>query len=129
LEVRLRRKIRELHENLEETDSLKKEAESALHDQWEYYERNQHERDATSEKVDVALYGMLNKLHKQLQERDRAATQNEATLCRRCKELRFSRAKACFERDRTITQMKEREKKVREECHDGNCGNQPLLHN
>ena len=32
----------------------------------------QQERGATSQKVEVALYGMLNKLHKQLQERDRA---------------------------------------------------------
>jgi len=29
-------------------------------------------RDATSQKVEVALYGMHNKLHKQLKDRNRA---------------------------------------------------------
>jgi len=47
LEFRFRRKIGELHEELEETDILKKEAESALRDQREYYEKQQQVRDAT----------------------------------------------------------------------------------
>jgi hypothetical protein len=33
-----------------------------------YYEKQQQEQDVNSEKVEVALYGMLNELHKQLQE-------------------------------------------------------------
>jgi hypothetical protein len=59
LEVKLRRKIRELHEATEETDSDKKEAESALHAQREYYERKQQERDANREEVEVSLYGAI----------------------------------------------------------------------
>ena len=57
-----------LREKIQETDIVEKIKESALRGQREYYERKQQERNATTQKVEVGLSGMLNKLYKQLQE-------------------------------------------------------------
>jgi ABC-type transporter Mla subunit MlaD len=66
--VKLRCKIRDLQEELQETDILKKEAESALCGQKVYYLRKQEERDAIREQTEVVLYDRIDKLHKQLGE-------------------------------------------------------------
>ena len=71
-------------------------------------------RDSTKEQVKVPLYGMINKLLKQLQEIVRAARRPEATLRRQCEELRTSRTKTPFETENAIRWFKELENRVRE---------------
>jgi len=64
MEVRYCRKIRELNEELQETECLKKEAESSFRSQREYYELKLQERDAKSEQVEYSLYVTVNRLKK-----------------------------------------------------------------
>jgi hypothetical protein len=105
VEVKLGRKIRKLHDKLQDTESNKKEVGFTLHGQREYYERKQQERDATREQVEMALYDMINKLHKQLEESIRASRQLEATLHHRREELRIRITETHFERERDIRQI------------------------
>ena len=60
-----------------------------------YYKWKLHERDAKSEQVEYSLYIMVNRLKKQLEEKDKqlqesntAISELKATLDRRCKEIR-----------------------------------------
>jgi chromosome segregation ATPase len=62
LEFRLGYRITELEEDLQETDILKKEAESALRRQRKYYVKKQRERDALRDQVEADLYDRLKKL-------------------------------------------------------------------
>lgn len=64
MEVRYCRKIRELNEELQETECLKKEAESSFCSQREYYELKLQERDTKSEQVEYSLYVTVNRLKK-----------------------------------------------------------------
>jgi DNA repair exonuclease SbcCD ATPase subunit len=66
VEVGLRRKISELEENIQETDRLKKEAESAVHAQREYYKKKQQERDVINEQLQDRIYGFINTAQKQV---------------------------------------------------------------
>jgi hypothetical protein len=84
--------------------------------------REETARDAASESVEVALYGVLI-LHKELQERVRAAKELEETLRRQCEELRTSLTETHFEGERAIRQIKELENKVRENTATGKLWN------
>jgi DNA repair exonuclease SbcCD ATPase subunit len=84
LEVRLRREIRELEEELQETDMLKKEAESDVHAQREYYKRKQQERDTINEQVQDDLYGIINRVQKELQDSERCITEIVDSNNRKC---------------------------------------------
>jgi chromosome segregation ATPase len=83
--------IRELSEKLEKTYGEKKETESALHDQWEDYERKLQEKDAESKKVRHALIGMYNGLEEQLEGSNRTKRTLEFILNIRDEELHFCR--------------------------------------
>jgi hypothetical protein len=52
--------------------------------------------------VQVALYDMIDKLHKQLEERFGASRQLEATLRHRCEKLRIHLTETHFERETAI---------------------------
>jgi len=95
-------KIRELCEKLEKTDTDNKEAESTISTppgQRKYYEVKQQERDATSEKEHIAIYGFTDKLHKQLQ-KCQSRNRTWATIRRQCEELRTGLTETHFERER-----------------------------
>jgi len=94
-------KIRELCEKLEKTDTDNKEAESTISTppgQRKYYEMKQQERDATSGKEHIAIYGFIDKLHKQLQ-KCQSRKRTWATIRRQCEELRTSLTETHFERE------------------------------
>ena len=71
VEFKLRLKIKEVCEKLEETESDKKEAESALRAQREYYERKLQERDAKIESVEEIYNGVIKRQQKECENRYR----------------------------------------------------------
>ena len=101
-------KIRELCEKLEKTDIDNKEAESTISTPpgQRKYKMKQQERDASSEKEHIAIYGFIDKLHKQLQ-KCQSRKRTWATIRRQCEELRTSLTETPFERER------ERERVIR----------------
>ena len=126
LEFKFLCKIWELPDKIQETDIDEKNTESALRGQREYYERKLQERNATTEKVEVDLCSMLNKLYKQLPVSE---PQVEATLHRQSEELHTILTETHFERERATRRIKELEHNVREKDFDRHCGSQPPLHN
>jgi len=128
MEVRYRCKIRELKEELQETVCLKKEVES---------ERKLQERDTKSEQVEYSLYVMVNRLKKQLEEKDkqlqesnRAISELKATLKCQCKEIcEIKCSEAYFERESANRQNRELAKRLQEEqCNNKNvCGSYRAL--
>jgi hypothetical protein len=74
--VKLQLKIRELEEDLQETEILSKEAESALRRQRFYYVKKQTKRDAITEQMEGAHFDRVNKLKKQLEKSDRDLKQS-----------------------------------------------------
>jgi len=104
LEIKLRLRIRELRLQLQETDDDKKEAESTLRDQREYYKRKLQESEAISQRTEEALNDMIFRLQTQLLERER--------------ELNISRTETRFEKERAIRRIKGLENTVRQKDRD-----------
>jgi hypothetical protein len=118
LEGKFRRRIWELEDELQETDSLKKEVESALRDQRQYYNKRQLEKNAAWEQVVFALCDILDKLAKDVEEKDRELSETKARLDCIIAEQGKLLEQTRLEKERAIKQMKELEEEVRKKDRD-----------
>jgi hypothetical protein len=114
VKYRLDLKISELREKLVETDSDMKELESAFRDQREHYERKQQERDAKSENVEDALYGVIKRQQKQIEVIDRALREREELVIFGHSIIKQA-LKQIEERDRAIKEREEYYKREQQE--------------
>jgi hypothetical protein len=95
-----------LREGLLETHREKKEVESCLRDQKEYYERKLQQR----EQVERGLYGEVSRLQERLREEDTFARNLRDTV----RVLVSINRETNFKRDEVIKRIKELEKKLQE---------------